>query len=82
MDEPGWTAIAVRSDLGRKLVTGAQNANYIHLEPIENYTFFMWGWEPKKHGSSYVISQRKRLGLPVPDYHLPLLTRPLPKKFA
>ena len=82
MDEPGWTAIAVRSDLGRKLMTDAQNANYIHLEPIENYTFFMWGWEPKKHGSSYVISQRKRLGLPVPDYHLPLLTRPLPKQFV
>jgi coenzyme F420 hydrogenase subunit beta len=68
----GWTAMIVRSDVGKNLVNDAQAAKYIHTEPIKKENFFQGGFEWKKHGGAYHITERKRHGWPTPDYHMPI----------
>ena len=68
----GLSAAIVRTDIGEKLMRDAEEANYIHNEPVERYKFFGTGFELKKHAAPYHILERRRFGQPVPDYHVPM----------
>ncbi len=75
----GWTAVIVRSDIGKRLVEGAQAGNYIRTEPIGIDNFFISaGFENKKHAAVYRILERKRHGYATPDFHIPIVDYPTP----
>ncbi len=76
---PGITAIMVRTDIGKRLVEGAQRANYIATEPCEKENFFMGQFEAKKHAGSYHIFTRRKHGWPTPNNPLPLHLAPMPR---
>ena len=77
---PGKSTAIVRTGAGQSLVAGARAANYISTEPVEMEDFYKGGFESKKHGGAYRVYERRRYGLPSPDFQLPLDFRPMPRK--
>ncbi len=68
---PGVTTAVIRTEIGDKLLQDAQAANYIGIErPFFVKYLFGGGFEAKTHGGAYNLSQRKKFGLPVPNYHM------------
>jgi coenzyme F420 hydrogenase subunit beta len=77
-DVPGICATIVRTDVGKKLIEEAREANYIAITgPLEKENFYKAGFEPKKHGGSYYLDTRRRLGRPTPVNQLPLQIAPM-----
>jgi coenzyme F420 hydrogenase subunit beta len=78
---PGWSAIIIRTNLGKQLVKKAQTAQYIYTSPIPKSQFLFRGGplEWKKHGAPYRILKRRKHGWPTPDYHITLeYFKPMP----
>jgi len=70
---PNLTNILIRTTKGREWIRKAQMSGYIKVSPLEMArVFWNTGLEVKKHGSVYRLSERKKMGWPVPNYHLPL----------
>lgn len=74
---PGWSAFILRTDTGLELVEAAQATGYVTTETIEEEYLLTGAYEWKIHGSSYHLEERRRHGLPCPDFHLPLTPGPL-----
>jgi len=51
------------------MVENAVADGYLHLEPVETRFLLGAGWELKRHGAAYRITERHRLNLPAPNYH-------------
>lgn len=67
---PNVSAMLVRTDAGDSLVVGAEKAGYIETSPLEQSDLLgNRGVELKKHILPYFFLQRRRHGLPTPDYH-------------
>jgi len=77
---PGQSTAITRTDIGKKLIEGAEAANYVHTGSVEMEDFYRGGFEVKKHGGAFRIFERKRFGLPYPDFQLPLDFRSMPRK--
>jgi coenzyme F420 hydrogenase subunit beta len=70
---PNLTNILIRTTKGKEWIRNAERRGYIKVSPLKMArVFWNTGLELKKHGSVYRLSERKKMGWPVPDYHLPL----------
>ncbi len=78
----GKSALIIRNEIGKQIVEAALKANYIMTWPLNEDNFLMGGYETKKHGHAYYISNRRKWGWPVPETQLPLQGAPLPRKMS
>jgi coenzyme F420 hydrogenase subunit beta len=76
----GLSAAILRTDIGKVLIKGAEAKGHVQTKKITENNFFQGGFEWKKHGGAYHILERKKYGLRVPDYHLPISWSPIPRK--
>ncbi len=67
---PNWNSIIVRTEKGSDLIREAQQCGIIEISAVEENSFY-WnlGFELKKHGAVLALKERKRHGLPVPNYY-------------
>ncbi len=78
---PNLTNILIRTTKGREWIQNAERKGYIKVSPLKMArVFWNTGLELKKHGSVYKLSERRKMGWPVPDYHLPLMISPFERK--
>jgi hypothetical protein len=76
----GWTSIVTRTRLADRLLAEAQDAGYIHLEPVDLEVYMANFERSASYKRKFVpahIAIRKRLGLPTPDFGRPDIKVPL-----
>lgn len=68
---PRWNALLTRTETGETLVNNAANKGYLELQSHDLQLIIRsgYGWEAKKHGNVFRLSQREKYKWPVPDFH-------------
>jgi coenzyme F420 hydrogenase subunit beta len=67
---PNWNSAIARTEKGLRLLEDAQKVGAIEISPLEETSFYgNIGFEIKKHGAVYHLMEKRRYGLPVPNYH-------------
>jgi len=68
-----WSNITIRTRKGLEWIRKAQESGYIKTSPFDPACIFKnYLLGNKKYGSVYKLTERRKLGLPVPNYHFPL----------
>lgn len=77
-------ATVTRTDVGEDLVTRAQEAGYIQVEPHDAMLIPAsgLGWESKKHAGMYRLIQRREFGWPTPEYQYEPKVVPLNRRLT
>ncbi len=66
----GTSMCLVRSDMGESIIKSAMDENILALEPIDRFKIISnFGFELKKHGAMFRLIQRRRFGIPTPNFH-------------
>jgi coenzyme F420 hydrogenase subunit beta len=76
------TGILVRTGIGKELIQGAVDKEYIGVIDHNPKLFLSsgLGWEAKKHAGMFRLIQRERFNWPTPDYQYPLKVRFFPRE--
>ncbi|MDI7247542.1 MAG: Coenzyme F420 hydrogenase/dehydrogenase, beta subunit C-terminal domain [Bacillota bacterium] len=77
-------ATLTRTDVGERFVQQAVEAGHLAVAPHDAALIPAsgLGWEAKKHAGMYRLIQRKRFGLPAPDFQYPPKVVPLVRQLS
>jgi len=77
--DPGWNVVLVRSDAGMRVLEAAVESRYLVAQEASTDQIARSGREVKRHSNPFRAGQRRRYGMPVPDFGFTLGHEPQPE---
>lgn len=81
-NERGMSMCLVRSHAGIKIVQNAISDGTLIMESLDSSEIIAnFGYEMKMHGAAFRLMQRKRFGIPTPNFHRTISYDPIIRRF-
>ena len=78
----GTSMCLVRSEQGEKIIKSAMDAKILTMDTLDHFKIISnFGFELKKHGAMFRLIQRRRFGIPSPNFHYENSYDPIIREF-